>query len=289
MADINTTLAGYRLRSLLQTGQTSQVFEVVELQSNRHFAMKVLLPEAAEKPEQRRALFNEAEIGVKLTHANVIRIVKVNRAKDTPHFIMEFFPSGSLRLRVQAKDFTFIREHARKIFKGAATGLAYMNASGYVHRDVKPDNILVNSLGDTKMIDFAISKPIPTGFAKWFYRKSKPQGTPSFMSPEQIGDEMPDGRSDIYSYGCTLYELTTGRPPFRGTSMNDLLGRHFTEKPSGPAMYNPDLTDEFSAFVLKLLAKKKTDRPANFHEVLIELRKVKQIYKSVVEKDVEEM
>lgn len=289
MADINTTLAGYRLRTLLQTGQTSQVFEVVELQSNRHFAMKILLPEAAEDPEHRRILFNEAEVGVKLTHQNVIRIVKVNRAKDTPHFIMEFFPSGSLRLRLQAKDMTFIKEHARKIFKGAATGLAYMNASGFVHRDVKPDNMLVNAVGETKIIDFAITKKIPTGFAKWFYRKGKPQGTPSFMSPEQINDEMLDGRADIYSYGCTLYELTTGRPPFRGTSMNDLLGRHFTEKPAPPSMYNPDLTPEFSSFVLKMLAKKKTDRPSHFHEVLMELRKVKQIFKSVVERDVEEM
>ncbi|HEY1192169.1 MAG TPA: serine/threonine-protein kinase [Gemmata sp.] len=289
MADINTTLAGYRLRTLLQTGQTSQVFEVVELQSNRHFAMKILLPEAADKPEHRRILFNEADVGIQLTHQNVIRIVKVNRAKDTPHFIMEFFPSGSLRLRLQAKDFAFIKEHARKIFKGAATGLAYMNASGFVHRDVKPDNMLVNALGETKIIDFAITKKIPTGFAKWFYRRGKPQGTPSFMSPEQIKDEMLDGRADIYSYGCTLYELTTGRPPFRGTSMNDLLGRHFTEKPSPPSAYNPDLTPEFSSFVLKMLAKKRTDRPANFHEVLIELRKVRQIFKSVVEKDTEEM
>ena len=163
-----------------------------------------------------------------------------------------------------------------------------MNAIGYVHRDVKPDNILVNSLGDTKMIDFAISKKIPTGFAKWFYKRGRPQGTPSFMSPEQIRDEMVDGRADIYSYGCTLYELTTGRPPFRGTSMNDLLSRHFAEKPAPPLAYNSDLTEEFSAFVLKMLAKKATDRPSNFHEVLIELRKVKQIYKSMPEKVHEE-
>jgi eukaryotic-like serine/threonine-protein kinase len=288
MADVGEVLNGYKLRSLLQTGQTSQVFEVVELQSNRHFAMKVLLPEAAEKSEHRRALFNEAEVGVKMTHANVIRIVKVNRAKETPHFIMEFFPSGSLRLRLQAKDFAFIKEHSRKIFKGAATGLAYMNASGYVHCDVKPDNILVNSLGDTKIIDFAITKKVPQGFARWFHRRGRPQGTPSFMSPEQIRDEIVDGRADIYSYACTLYELTTGRPPFRGTSQSDLLSRHFTEKPAPPSAYQNDLTDEFSAFVLKMLAKKKTDRPTNFHEVLIELRKVKQIYKSVPEKPTDE-
>jgi serine/threonine protein kinase len=288
MADVNEVINGYRLRSLLQTGQTSQVFEVVEIKSNRHFAMKLLLPESAADPEQRRGLFNEAEVGEHLTHQNVIRIVKVSRSKETPHFIMEFFPSGSLRLRVQAKDFAFIKEHSRKIFKGAATGLAYMNAMGYVHRDVKPDNILVNSIGDTKIIDFAISKKIPTGMARWFYRRRRPQGTPSFMSPEQIRDEILDGRADIYSYGCTLYELTTGRPPFRGTSTSDLLSRHITEKPAPPSAFNPDLTDEFSAFAVRLIAKKKQDRPANFHEVLMDLRKVRQIYKSMPEKPAEE-
>jgi len=288
MADIGEVIGGYKLRSLLQTGQTSQVFEVVEPTSHRHFAMKLLLPEMASNPEQRRALFNEAEVGVKLTHQNVIRIHKVNRDKETPHFIMEFFPSGSLRLRLQAKDFAFIKEHSRKIFKAVATGLAYMNAMHYVHRDVKPDNILVNAIGETKIIDFAISKRIPTGMQRWFWKR-KPQGTPSFMSPEQISGDVPDPRQDVYSYGCTLYELTTGRPPFRGTSVNDLLSRHFREKPAPPSAFNPDVTDEFSAFALKLIAKKKTERPENFHEVLISLKKVKQIYKSVTEREEEEM
>ncbi len=279
MADVNELIGGYKLRTLLQTGQTSQVFEVVEPHSNRHFAMKLLLPEAAGEPEQRRTLFSEAEIGVKLTHTNVIRIVKVNRSIESPHFIMEFFPSGSLRLRLQGKDTKFIREHARKIFKEAATGLAYMNAMGYVHCDVKPDNILVNSIGDTKIIDFAITKRVKSGFlSRIMRRKTKPQGTPSFMSPEQIRDDLLDGRADIYSYACTLYELTTGKKPFTGSSQGDLLSRQMVEKPAPPSYHNKDLTDEFAALVIKMMAKKREDRPANFHEVLIALRKIK-IYK----------
>jgi eukaryotic-like serine/threonine-protein kinase len=288
MADINETIGGYRLRSLLQTGQISQVFEVVEPHSHRHFAMKVLLPEHAKDPAKRAELFNDAEVGIKMTHPNVIHIHKVVRSPTAPHFIMDFFPSGSLRLRLQAKENAFIREHARRIFKETATGLAYMNGSGYVHRDIKPDNILCNPLGETKVIDFAISRKIPTGFARWFYRKGKPSGTPSYMSPEQIRDEIPDRRQDVYSYGCTLYELATGRPPFRGTSTSDLLSRHLKEKPAPLTAYNPDVTEEFSNFVLKLLAKKPGDRPGNFQEVMMELRKVKQIFKSVVEKPAEE-
>jgi serine/threonine-protein kinase len=283
MADINETIGGYRLRNLLQTGQISQVFEVVEPASHRHFAMKVLLPEAASNPAKRAELFNDAEVGIKMSHPNVIRIRKVVRSATEPHFIMDFFPSGSLRLRLQAKDTKFLRENARRIFKEAATGLAYMNGNGYVHRDVKPDNILCNQLGETKIIDFAISKKIPTGLARWFYRRGKPAGTPSYMSPEQIRGDIPHARHDVYSYGCTLYELATGRPPYRGSSTNDLLERHFKEKPAPLTAYNPDVTDEFSAFVLKLLAKKPADRPGNFHEVMMDLRKVRQLFKSVPE------
>ena len=280
MADINELIGGYKLRTLLQTGQKSQVFEVVETRSNRHFAMKVLLPEAASDGNARRELFNDAEVGIKMAHQNVVRIFKVDRSKERPFFVMEFFPSGSLRLRLQAKDMAFIREHSRKIFREAATGLAYMNAMGYVHKDVKPDNILVNSIGDTKIIDFAITRKVQSGlFAKMFAKKGKPQGTPSFMSPEQIRDLPLDTRADMYSYACTLFELTTGRKPFVGLTQQDLLMRHFTEKPAPPSSYNKELTDEFSALVLKMMAKRKEDRPENFHEVLIAMRQIR-VFKS---------
>ena len=275
MPEVNESIGGYKLRSLLQTGQVSQVFEVVEPHSNRHFAMKVLLPEAAVKKDVRANLFHEAEVGTRLRHENVIHILKVSRDAHSPHFIMEYFPSGSMRNRLMGKDFAFIKEHARAIFKQAATGLAYMHASGWVHCDVKPDNMLVNAAGQLKWIDFAISKKIPKGLAKLFYKQKKAQGTPSYMSPEQIRKQPVDGRADIYGLGATYYELMTGRPPFRGNTIPDLLNKQLTEKAVTPQAHNKDITDEFAALVLKMLAKKKEDRPATCHDVLIAMRKMK--------------
>jgi serine/threonine protein kinase len=259
----------------LMTGQSSQVFEVVELTSNRHFAMKMLLTEKSRDPEHRGQLFHEATVGKLLTHPNIIRIHKVSRSVANPYFVMEFFPSGSLRTRMLQKEISFVHEHLVNIMKHTATGLAFMNASGWVHRDVKPDNILVNAAGDVKLIDFAIAYRIPTGFAKWFHGKGKSAGTRSYMSPEQIRGLPLDGRADIYSFAATCYELATGRPPFRGQSADDLLTKHIMEKPLSPVHYNPNLGDDFGTLIVQMLAKKKEDRPKDFHEVLMALRSVR--------------
>src|SRR5437763_1629760 len=249
---VSEVIGGYQVKSLLQTGQTSQVFEVVEPRSMRHFAMKILLPETASDPTHRAALFHEAQVGIKLAHPNVIKIVNVNKDSQSPFFVMEFFPSGSLKLRLLRKEGEFLREHAEKIFKQAATALAYMNANGWVHRDVKPDNILVNGIGEVKLIDFAIASRPPSGLAKLFHRRGKAQGTRSYMSPEQSRGQILDGRADVYSFGATCYEVVTGRPPFRGKSAQELLEKQIVEKPVAPKILNPDVTDEFSNLILKM-------------------------------------
>jgi serine/threonine protein kinase len=291
MADIGQLIGGYKIRSLLQTSLITQVFEVVEPNSGRHFAMKILLPEHADNPKHRKPLFAEAEIGIKLRHENVVNVIKVNKSPQTPHFVMEYFPAGSIRKRLQSKDprdKEFLKQYAKKIFKQACTGLAYMNASGYVHLDVKPDNILVNAVGQTKIIDFAISKPIKKGWlANLFRKRATPEGTATFMSPEQIRGEPLDGRSDIYSMACAMYEIIARKPPFVGNSISDLFRKHLTEKPSLPSAYNPDVTDEFGKLLLHMLAKKVADRPKTFHEVLMDMRKTK-LFKSVNEREDDE-
>ncbi len=271
-------IGGYRLLKHMVTGQTSQVWEVRDA-SGRHFALKLLLPEKAAQATYRRFILHEADVGKELAHPNIIRIITVGRDAKNPYFVMEFFPAGNLKLRIMRKEADFIREKTQDILKQAATGLAFMNANGWVHRDAKPDNMLVNSAGELKLIDFALAQRIPTGFAKMFRGKSKPQGTRSYMSPEQIRGLVLDGRADVYSFAASAYELVTGRPPFRASSNQGLLVKHIREKPVTPAQYNPDVTKEFGELVLRMLAKKKEERPGDFHEVLMAMRSIK-VFKS---------
>jgi serine/threonine protein kinase len=265
-------LGGYRLLRHIVTGQTSQVWEVVEVHSNRHFAMKLLLPERAVDPLHRNFLFHEAEVGQKLAHPNIIRIIKVDRNLHTPYFVMEYFPAGSLKVRILRKEFDFIREKGLDILKQVATGLAFMNSKGWVHRDIKPDNILVASSGDVRIIDFALAQRRVSGLAKFFRRETKTQGTRSYMSPEQIRGQQLDARADVYSFAATCYEMVTGRPPFRAGSSQELLVKHIIEKPVSPRHHNPDVSEQFADLILRMLAKKKEDRPSDFHQVLMSLR-----------------
>jgi serine/threonine-protein kinase len=269
-------IGGYTLKNLMMTGQMSQVWECVEGHSGRHFAMKLLLPERAESEMHRKLLFHEADVGQKMAHANIIRIITVNKDKKVPFFVMEFFPGGSLKQRLMRKQFDFIKQHADGIFKQAATAFAFMNAQGWVHRDAKPDNMLVNSAGDLRIIDFALAQRIKKrGFFQRMFRRKKgekAQGTRSYMSPEQIRCDDLDGRADIYSFAASAYELVTGRPPFRAASNQELLNKHITEKPISPRHHNPEVSEGFANLILHMLAKKKEDRPKDFHEVLMKLR-----------------
>src|SRR5207248_8301003 len=129
-----------------------------------------LLPEKAADPTYRRFLLHAAEVGKSLAHPNILRIIEIGRDPHNPYFVMEYFPAGNLKLRIMSmrkdpKQLEFIREKGQEILKQAATGLAFMNAKGWVHRDVKPDNVLVNSAGEVRLIDFALSQRPATGLA----------------------------------------------------------------------------------------------------------------------------
>jgi serine/threonine protein kinase len=262
----------YRLVTLMMQGQTSQVWEVSELSSGRHFALKMLLPEHARSQQQRYFLIHEAEVGRKIVHPKIIKMLNLVKDPVHPYIIMEFFPSTNLKLRLMRKD-PYIKEHFREIVDQTATGMAFMHAKGWVHRDLKPDNILVNASAEVRIIDFALAQPLSRKKPSRRRKKAfKAQGTRTYMSPEQIRGEPLDERADVYSFGVTLYELLTFRPPFRAASGEELLTKHLIEAPTSPEVYNPELTREMAELIVRMLSKNREARPRDMNEFQMKFR-----------------
>jgi len=277
-----TQVDGYRLLNMMMTGQTSQVWEVSEISSGRHFALKMLLPEHVKSQEQRHFLFHEADVGIQIVHPKVIRMLTIVKDRDHPYVVMEFFPSTNLKLRLMHKD-PFIKERFKEIIDQAATALAYMHERGWIHRDVKPDNILVNASAEVRIIDFALAQRMSKRRGGGLFggkKKSRIQGTRSYMSPEQVRGEGLDPRADLYSFGATMYELLTGRPPFVASNPSDLLTKQLAEKPTSPQVYNPEISDDLAKLILSMLNKKREERPKDFHEFLSQFRSLRSIFKT---------
>jgi serine/threonine-protein kinase len=277
-----TQVDGYRLLQMMMAGQTSQVWEVSEITSGRHFALKMLLPEHVKSQQQRHFLFHEADVGIQIVHPKVIRMLTIVKDKDHPYVVMEFFPSTNLKMRLMHKD-PFIKEHFREIVDQAATALAYMHERGWIHRDVKPDNILVNASAEVRIIDFALAQRMSKRRGGGLFggkKRGKIQGTRSYMSPEQIRGERLDARADLYSFGATIYEMLTGRPPFVASNPSDLLTKQLAEKPTPPQIYNPEIADDLANLILRLLNKKREERPKDFHEFLAKFRGLRTIFKA---------
>ena len=150
----------------------------------------------------------------------------------------------------------------------AAEGLAHLNKLGWVHRDVKPDNFLVNDQGEVKLIDLGLAVRARRGLAKWLTLRSKIQGTRSYISPEQLRGGAVDQRADVYSFGCTIHELLAGKPPFTGTNAQELLMKQLKSPPPPLEAANSNITPEFAQLVRRCLAKDPAARVQSLDEFL---------------------
>lgn len=264
-------LGTYRLLNVVGNGRTCQVWEAINDVINQRFALKVIPLEYARDRQQLSLLRHEFAVGHSLEHVNVIRTYEFETAKKLPYLALEFFgPANLKQLILQGPD--RIAYLVPKIIQQAASGLAYLHEQGWIHRDVKPNNFLVGPAGDVKLIDFALAERQSGFFGRIFHRQSKVQGTRSYMSPEQIRRECLDFRADIYSFGCLVHELITGKPPFTGTSEGELLNKHLRNQPPAIEGINRNVTSEFSKLVLRCLAKKPEGRPATLADFLTEMR-----------------
>jgi serine/threonine protein kinase len=274
LADDEVILGGYRRVSVLQTGQNSEVWEVVEVGGKNRYAMKLLLPERLSEKSQRDALRHEARIGGKFEHPHVIRFYKSGVDRKTFFIVMEYFRSSNLKLQIMKGDVAKLKPVLKRALLQFCQALGFVHLKGWVHRDIKPDNLLINSSGETRLIDFAIAVPRANALSKLLSRKVKPAGTRSYMSPEQIRGLPLDGRADIYSFGVMLFETLTGRLPFTANSGSELLRKHLQlEAPRIPKEtgVDPAMID----LVSRLLAKDPKARPKDMEEIEREIRSMK--------------
>jgi len=255
-------LGPYRLLGVVNTGQHSQIWKAYHDREGRPYAIKTLLEQFRQSREYVGYLKREYTVGSKLVHDRIIRIHEFGIDREVPYLAMEWFPAANLKNRIR-QDAQAIGPLVPRIAVQAAEAVAVFNGRGWVHRDIKPANFLVSDEGDVKLIDFSLARRRKGMLSKIFPAKVKVQGTHSYMSPEQIRGEPADDRADLYSLGCTLFELVAGRPPFSAPSGNELLSKHLRAAPPSLEGIREDVNPEFAQLIRSAMAKDPDERPSS--------------------------
>ncbi len=266
----------YRLLNIINTGQTSQVWQAYHDATRKYVAVKTLQADYARDREHVNFLKWEYAVAGKIEHERICRVYMFGRERGMPFLALEWFAAPNLKFRVlQTHD--MLLHFSRRIAIEATEGVAEFCRHGWVHRDIKPDNFLVGDDGQVKLIDFGLAHRAKKGWARYFARKSKVQGTRSYMSPEQIRGKPLDERADLYSLGCTLFEMFSGKPPFTGLDANDLLMQHIKTPVPWLKTRNSNATTELSELLQVAMAKDADRRHSSIEEFLGQLRSIKML------------
>jgi serine/threonine-protein kinase len=248
----------YLIERELGRGGMAVVFLAHDEKLGRDVALKVLRPELAASLGADRFL-REIEIAAKLTHPNILPLHDCGEADGQLYYSMPFVEGESLRDRLNREKQLSI-DDAVQVTREVADALGHAHALGIVHRDIKPENILFQG-GHALVADFGIARAVSAAGAETLTETGLAVGTPAYMSPEQAaGEQDVDGRSDIYSLGCVLYEMLGGDPPYTGSTPRAILARKLTDPVPSLQVVRETVPDEIEQVVLKALAKTPSDR-----------------------------
>jgi eukaryotic-like serine/threonine-protein kinase len=270
-------LGPYRLTRLIRVGSTAEVWEAVDENSQDRFALKVLKQQLATDKSEIALLKHEFTVAKDLSSPRIIRILEYREESGRPMLVLELFSELNMKqaLRRGPESLAFMLD---QIVEQAAEGLYYMHTKSWIHLDIKPDNFLVSRDGTVKLIDFTIAQKKKTGFGKLFHSAKVAKGTRSYMAPEQIRRKVCDERADVYAFGCVLFELCTGRPPFTGDNPNDLLNKHLSASIPSAIAFNNNVTKDFADLIKSMMAKNRDNRPPSMWEFLKTFRSI-EIFK----------
>ncbi len=252
----------YELDGVVGRGGMAEVYRARDIRLDRIVAIKTLRADLARDQIFQARFRREAQSAASLNHPSIVAVYDTGEDMATgvpvPYIVMEYVDGRTVRDLLQ-EGHRLLPERSLEIIDGVLRALDYSHQAGIVHRDIKPGNVMVTRNGDIKVMDFGIARAMSDAQAT-MTQTAQVIGTAQYLSPEQARGERVDSRSDLYSTGCLLYELLTGRPPFTGDSPVAIAYQHVRENPVPPSRVDPDVPAWADAIVLKAMAKSPADR-----------------------------
>jgi serine/threonine protein kinase len=252
--------AHYELETEIGRGGMGIVYRARDRRLKRHVAIKILPPELAFRSEIRSRFLREAETAASLNHPNIVDIYTVDEVEGLVFFVMAYISGENLAKRLHDQG-VLGTDETRRILREVADALAYAHERGVVHRDIKPDNIILDAESGRPMVtDFGIARAAESGDSR-LTATGMAIGTPAYMSPEQAaGERQIDGRSDLYSLGVVAYQMLCGEPPFSAASTPAMLVKHISERPTPIEQRRPEVPQDLARAVMMLLEKDPANR-----------------------------
>jgi len=253
--------AHYELDCEIGRGGMGIVYRARDRRLKRQVAIKLLPPELAFRSEIKSRFLREAETAASLSHPSIVPIYTVDEQESLVFFVMAYISGDNLAKRLHERG-TLTTEETRKVLREVADALAYAHDRGVVHRDIKPDNILLDAVTGRPMVtDFGIARAMDSTGDSRLTATGMAIGTPAYMSPEQAaGEREIDGRSDLYSLGILGYQMLTGEPPFNAGSTPAMLVKHISERPIPVEQRRADIPVDLARTVMMLLEKDPAHR-----------------------------
>ena len=256
----------YEIVLKIGTGGMADVYKAKDHKLNRFVAVKVLKPEFREDKTFIRKFKSEAQAAAGLTHPNIVNVFDVGDDEGVYYIVMELIEGITLKEYISKKGKLSIKE-ATSIAIQVSMGLEAAHSHGIVHRDVKPQNIIISTDGKVKVTDFGIARAASSNTIS-----SNVMGSVHYSSPEQVRGGYSDEKSDIYSLGITIYEMVTGRVPFEGDTTVAIAIKHLQEEMVPPSIYTPELPYSLEQIILKCTQKSVDRRYGNMEEVIADLK-----------------
>jgi uncharacterized RDD family membrane protein YckC/predicted Ser/Thr protein kinase len=261
---VGARLRHFQVERLLGKGGMGNVYLGSDTSLERPVALKVLAPEIAHDPEVVARFEREARAQARLRHPNVAQIYFIGEDRGLYFFALEFLEGPALDEVLAQRRLPW--PDALEYTVAAARGLRAALAHGFIHRDVKPSNLVLDRESGIKILDFGLVKSL-NGDAE-LTRNGAIIGSPLYMAPEQGRGEDVDHRADIYSLGCAMYHMLTGRPPFSGPSPVGVIAMHMTDKPAAIRALAPDVPERLARVVEQMMAKTPGERQASYDELI---------------------